>query len=209
LALDVPGCGNKRSRDTTHLDSDAVAEELLSDLSQARMQDVVLVGHSNAGTMLPRMVERQPGLFCNLVYVSCCAPLPGQNVLQMMGSSKHGTRDDEVGFPLEPRSHSHQEQYPLMFCGDMNATDTSRFLGMLGHHTWPMATILASDYRYEHLAAIRSSYVVCLCDGILPVPWQEEFARRLKVERLIHIEAGHQVMITRPAELAAILQSEA
>src|SRR2546425_6562265 len=110
LALDIPGCAEKRGRDISDLSPDDVAAELLADLERANMKEVILVGHSNAGTMLPRLAEKRPALFRRLVYVSCCAPLPGQNVLQMMGSSQHGSKDDEVGFPLDPKVHSHQEQ---------------------------------------------------------------------------------------------------
>src|SRR5579864_8149924 len=77
LALDVPGCGVKRGADAASLDVDGVAAELLADISAAGLRDVVLVGHSQAGTILPRLVEKQPKLFRQLVYVSCTAPSPG------------------------------------------------------------------------------------------------------------------------------------
>jgi len=209
LALDIPGCGAKRDRDTANLNTHDVAAELLSDLTRAGMRDIVLVGHSQAGTILPQLVEKRPELFRRLVYVSCCAPLPGQNIVQMMGSSQHGTKAEEVGWPLDPQTHPHPDQYPLMFCNDMNAAETSSFLSKLGLDMWPMPVTLGADWRYDYLTGIPSSYVVCLRDGILPVAWQEVFARRLKVERLVRIDAGHQVMNTRPRALAEILRHEA
>jgi pimeloyl-ACP methyl ester carboxylesterase len=51
--------------------------------------------------------------------------------------------------------------------------------------------------------------VICLRDGILPVSWQEVFATRLQASRRVRIDAGHQVMNTRPEALAEILRYEA
>jgi hypothetical protein len=41
------------------------------------------------------------------------------------------------------------------------------------------------------------------------VAWQTKFAERLKVDRIVCIDAGHQVMNTRPHALAEILRHEA
>lgn len=209
LALDAPGCGEKRGRNTAGLDVDDVVTELLADISARGLKDVILVGHSQAGTMLPRLVERRPDLFRRLVYVSCIAPLSGQSIVQQMGSGLHGTHQDEVGWPFDPKTVDPRRRYALMFCNDMNEAEASAFLAKLGQDTWPAQTMAASDWRYDHLGSVPSTYVICLRDGIVPLPWQETFAARLKAERRIRIDAGHQVMNTRPHALAEALLYEA
>jgi pimeloyl-ACP methyl ester carboxylesterase len=67
----------------------------------------------------------------------------------------------------------------------------------------------ASDWRYVHVSRIPATYVMCLRDAVLPLGWQETFAARLGAERLIRIDAGHQVMNTRPQALAEALRMEA
>lgn len=126
-----------------------------------------------------------------------------------MGSSLHGNNKDEVGWPVDPRTVSAHERYSLIFCNDMAEADASAFVAKLGHDTWPAQTMSASDWRYDHLSSVHSTYVNCLRDGILPVTWQETFASRLKVQRRVSIDAGHQAMNTRPQALAEILQHEA
>jgi len=209
LALDVPGCGQKRHRDLAKVTMDDIVAELLSDLMTARMHDVVLVGHSQAGTVLPRLAGKQPELFRRLVYVSCCAPLPGQTIPQMMGSGPRGSNREEVGWPSDLKPHDARERYPLMFCNDMDQSEKSDFLGKLGRDSWPQSTYAASDWRYDHLGSVPASYVVCLRDEALPVSWQETFAARVRAQRLTRIDAGHQVMITRPQALAEVLRKEA
>ncbi|MDB5970609.1 MAG: putative hydrolase or acyltransferase of alpha/beta superfamily [Hydrocarboniphaga sp.] len=209
LALDAPGCGEKRGRDTEALDVDAVVTEFVADISASGLKDIVLVGHSQAGTILPRLVEKRPDLFRRLVYVSCIAPMPGQSILQQMGSGLHGSNKDQVGWPFDPKTVDARKRFPLMFCNDMNEAETAAFLAKLGQDTWPAQTMAASDWRYEHLGRVPSTYLVCLRDGILPLAWQETFAARLKTERQVRIDAGHQVMNTRPQALAEALRYEA
>jgi pimeloyl-ACP methyl ester carboxylesterase len=141
LALDVPGCGTKRGRDTAQLTLDDVVDELLVDIRARCFRDVTLVGHSQGGTVLPRMVERQPQLFRRLVYLSCCAPLPGQDIREMMGGGIHGSDPGEVGWPLDPFTATKQQQWTACFCNDMDAASTARFLARLGQDMWPMQTM--------------------------------------------------------------------
>lgn len=210
LALDAPGCGHKRGRDTSQMDMADVVADLLGDIDRAGMKDVILAGHSQAGTMLPLMVEARPDLFRRLVYISCNAPAHGQTYIELMGRGVHGQNDDEVGWP-EPLEDagSAARLYPKMFCNDMGESEAAAFLGKLGQDMWPHATARYRDYRYDHLGAVPATYVVCLKDGILPVAWQERFADRHKVHRRVYIDAGHQAMNTRPEALAEILRHEA
>jgi pimeloyl-ACP methyl ester carboxylesterase len=208
IALDTPGCGHKRGR-SEDLGNEEIAAELIDDLVAAGFHNVVLVGHSQAGMVLPFMAEQRPELFRRLVYVSCSAPLPGQTTLSLMGSSLHGENPDEVGWPVDPATHGYAERYPPMFCNDMSPAETAAFLARLGRDTWPARTYSATGWRYDHLDEIASSYVICLRDGVLPAPWQETFAGRFKAARRVRIDAGHQVMNTRPHALAEVLRAEA
>ena len=209
LTLDAPGCGKKRGREGEDLDNVAIAAELIGDIEAAGLKDVVLVGHSQAGMQLPFMVEQRPDLFRRVVYVTCSAPPVGRSTLSMMGEGLHGQNPDEVGWPVDPKTHSMAERFQLMFCNDMTPAESQAFLARLGKDMWPAPTYSYSSWRYDHLGAVPASYVICLQDLSLPPPWQEVFAERLKCGRRVRIDAGHQVMITRPHALAEALRFEA
>jgi len=209
FALDVPGCGVKRGRDTAELTVDDVTVELLSDLTNAGMEDIILVGHSQAGTIMPRLTQMRPDLFRRLIYVSCSSPLPGQTILQMMGTCLHGESEDEVGWPTESKARDVRERYPRMFCNDMTEAETAAFLAKLDRDAWPMKSYAETNWRYDHLDHTPATYVVCSRDGILPVAWQEKFADRFKARRVVRLDAGHQAMSTRPHALAELLLREA
>jgi len=209
VVLDVPGCGSKRGRETAMMDMSHIVAELLTDLSATGFKDIILVGHSQAGNLLPRMAEKIPSLLRRLVYVSCAIPLPGQTMLQMIGTGLHGSNPDEVGWPFDPKLVDARERYPRMFCNDMTEAQASSFLAKLGQDAWPSRSYAATDWRERPLNTIPTSYVVCLKDQILPVQWQETFAARFGAQKLVHIDAGHQVMNTRPHALAEVLHYEA
>lgn len=209
LALDVPGCGEKRGRRTDDLTMDDIARDLIADIEAAGAKNVILVGHSQAGQAMNFMVKLKPGLFRRLVYVSCSAPLPGQNVLQMIGTGLHGANSAEVGWPVDPKSSSVAERFTLMFCNDMQGSAKSDFLAKLGKDMWPRQSYSFSAWTYAHLAAVPATFVICLKDLSLPPPWQETFAARVNAQKLVRVDAGHQVMNTRPQALAEILRLEA
>jgi pimeloyl-ACP methyl ester carboxylesterase len=198
LGLDAPGCGVKRGQDTSEIDVDDVAVELIADIEAADLGKVVLVGHSQAGSTIPRMALKRPDLFSRLIYVSCSSPLPGKTILQMM--------DEEVGWP---KDRSFPAYFRTAFCNDMSEDETKAFIARHGGDNWPMKSYAFTDWRYDHLGQIPASYVLCLRDGILPVAWQDKFAERFKAERIIRVDAGHQVQNTRPHALAEILRQEA
>jgi pimeloyl-ACP methyl ester carboxylesterase len=209
LALDVPGCGTRRNRDTTALTMADIVDELVDDLVRAGMREVVLVGHSQAGSLMPLLAGKCPDLFSRLIYVTCSSPLAGQTVIQMMGSGMQGSHPDEVGWPFDRATQDARQRYPLMFCNDMTSAEAATLLAKLGKDNWPAVTYTTSDWRYDHLDRIPATYVVCLRDGVLPVAWQERFAARFKAQRLVRIDAGHQAMTSQPQKLAEILRQEA
>ena len=210
LALDVPGCGVKRGRNTEALSLDDVARELVSDIEKASMNDVVLVGHSQGGQAMVFMLRVRPDLFRRAVHVSTSLPPPGQNGLDLIGHGPHGSNENEVGWPFEPGAVTDmRERFALMFCNEMEADQKASFLAKLGKDMWPMRTYSETGWSYDHLGRVPTSFVVCLQDAILTVPWQEKFADRVKAARRIRIDAGHQAMNTRPHALAEILRHEA
>ncbi len=96
-----------------------------------------------------------------------------------------------------------------MFCNDMTSEEGEAFVAGLGQDMWPMSSYGYADWRYDHLVGMPGTYVLCLRDQSLPPVWQERFAQRFHADRIVRIDAGHQVMNTRPQTLAEVLLAEA
>lgn len=205
LALDAPGCGRKRDRDTSQIAFEQISRELIADIEAAGMNNVVLVGHSQAGMQMPQMAELAPGLFGKLVFLTCSMPLPGKSTLDQMGDSRHGEKADEVGWPVDPETSTMEQRFRAMFCNDMTDDAADRFLAKLGKDMWPPVCYSYNDWKTDHLAAMPVTYILCDRDMALPPPWQETFAGRLHSDKVEHLDAGHQAMNTQPDALARLL----
>lgn len=208
LALDVPGCGSKRERDRSILSYSDVIAELVADIREAGMAEVMLVGHSQAGTALPGMAAVAPDLFAKLVYVSCVAPPPETLMVEVV-LAIHAPEDSPLhgifGNPAVPAI----DQFRAMFCNDMGAAEAEAFLAKLLRDQWPESVAAYTGWRYDHLAPVPSTYVLCLEDRILTPAAQAVFAQRFHCDRVVRIDAGHQVQNTRPHALAEVLRFEA
>ncbi|MDR3386351.1 MAG: alpha/beta hydrolase [Rudaea sp.] len=208
IALDVPGCGTKRGRDTAALTLTDVVAELSDDLATVNGR-LMLVGHSQAGTVLPRLAAEHRENIIKLTYVSCSVPEEGQTLMAMLGTGRHEENANEVGWPLDPATTGRAEMFETMFCNDMDDVTKAGFLARLGGDDWPIAC--ASTDRHwgcDAAQGIAASYVIALRDQILTPPWQERFAKRFNASSISRVDAGHQLLQTRPHALAEILLAE-
>jgi pimeloyl-ACP methyl ester carboxylesterase len=201
LAFDHPGCGTRRGQNTSGLTVRDVADVFIADLLDSGMKDIVLVGHSNAGTILPIVAAKTPHLIRRYVYVSCISPPPGVTIRQVMSEGRNKLVIDDTVSGGRLRH---------MFCNDMSPDYADAFMARLGRDSWPTLKALdETEWAYDHLAGKPSTYVICLQDQALPPEWQEIFAARVHAKHRVRIDAGHQVMNTRPHGLAEILRMEA
>ena len=209
LALDVPGCGGKRSRAAEALGPDEIAAELVADIEAAGFDQVVLVGHSLAGTILPRMAAQRPALFRRLIYVAAAAPPPGRTFFEPPDLTVRVETPREHRAPPALDAATLRALMQPMLCNDMSPDQTEAFLAKLGRDAWPGPMASFTAWRYDHLNQIPASYVLCLRDGIAPVGVQEMMAERLQASGRVRIDAGHQVMTTRPHAFAEALLHDA
>ena len=208
LALDIPGCGAKRGRHRDDISFPEIVAELAADIASAGLQDIVLVGHSQAGTVLPGLARTLPDRVRRLIYVSCVAPPPGQAILET-ARALHATRGAPLFQILGNPAIPYLEQLRAAFCNDMAPAEADAFLARLQQDNWPESALSWTDYSYDVPAAAPATYVLCLSDQILPPDAQRRFAERFACQRIVSIDAGHQAQNTRPHGLAEILLREA
>jgi pimeloyl-ACP methyl ester carboxylesterase len=195
FAVDLPGRG-KKPGDLEKLGLEEFAASVVADIESTRSQRVVLVGHSMAGLTIPRVLERVPARIASVVFVSCLIPREGQSVW------------DAMGMPPRPRSAGgsivDEAEARRMFCNDMDEEQTRFVLrNLCGEASGPMSEPVS-------LAGLRGrtprSYVKLLRDQALTPAMQDDFIRNAGPKTAVfELDAGHNAMISRPRELAAIL----
>ena len=209
LALDVPGCGAKRGRDTSAMAFDDIVAELAGDIAAAGFGKPVIVGHSQAGQVLPKLQALMPGAFARQVYVSCIAHAPGHNIADMMRTQIESDPEGPFAGVFNNPDVEPLERFRVMFVNDMAKPDQDTFLAKLMKDEWPAVAYTETNWSYDHLAGAPSTYVLCLQDQVLIPHWQRIYAERFQCDRIVHIDAAHQVQNTRPQALAEVLLAEA
>lgn len=208
LALDVPGCGAKRGRDTASMAYDDIIAELAADVVAAGLTSPIIVGHSQAGQILPKLELAMPGHFARHVYVSCIAHSPGHTIADMMGMQIEQDPEGPLARVFGDPDLPIRERFRVMFVNDMTHAEQEAFLDKLEKDAWPPIAYTETNWAYDHLANTKCTYVECLQDQVLTPHWQRIFADRFRCTRTVHIDAAHQVQNTRPQALAEVLLAE-
>jgi pimeloyl-ACP methyl ester carboxylesterase len=166
----------------------------------------VVVGHSMAGVVIPLIPTQRP--VRRLVYLCSFLPLPGMSV-----------NEQRQAEPIDPAIAPSTAEW----------TDLGEGVWMVGPNTasemfypdlppelaaWAIGQLRPQCYRVfdektplAALPTVASSYIVARDDRALNPDWARTAAReRLDIEAF-EIDGGHSVFMTRPAELAVLLNS--
>ncbi len=188
---------------TDHDDAtwDDCADAVLAALGDA--DDVVLVGHSSGGLVVPLVAHRRSAVL--QVFVAGLVPRPGETAEEWFAhvgwaaAVAEAARVDGglTGHP-DPRAAFHHD-VPRALAD--RALAAERPTGdRLGHTPWPLPA----------LPAVPGRYVVTTRDRFLPPAVQRRVAAtRLGIAEPDEIDAGHCPYLSRPGELAALLVAAA
>lgn len=199
LAVDLPPKairGGPRRYDTpAGLDDVRVrdfADSLRRDVDAAGLERFVLVGHSLGGLTISEVARREPDRVEHLVYVSCMVPREGESTIQALPVGLLETPPDLVE----------------MFCSDMDEEQTRFVVDHIGTEAGGVLDEPVS--RAGIPPELPKTFVKLLQDRSLPPDHQETLIQNLRKSpggdvNVVTIDAGHDVMISRPKELADVL----
>ncbi|AFY34599.1 alpha/beta fold hydrolase [Calothrix sp. PCC 7507] len=183
--------------------------------------DIVLVGHSMAGTIIPLVAEAVK--VRQLVFVAALLPYPGISTLDQF--AHHQDDDTRKSFNYEPKDPSILEQFhdePDMFepasVGKDYADeavlrdfffhdcppDVTQWAIMKSRSQQSMAYIFETN-PLKALPKVERKYIVCTDDRILSPAWSRYAARKRLGVDAIEIPSGHCPHLSRPDFLASLL----
>jgi pimeloyl-ACP methyl ester carboxylesterase len=219
LAIDLPpksiraGAGRLASLpELRTLTIDDFTRSLLEDVDAAGIARFVLVGHSMGGLTISEVARRVPDRVEHLVYVSCMVPPEGGSAIealpedlqdmtrQAVEEARRGG-DNPIGGLDEAATRS-------MFCNDMDETQVRFVLDRTGTEA---AVVLAERVTRAGIPPeLPKTFVKLLQDQSLPPDRQDVLVDNLRASPggdvdVVTIDAGHDVMISRPKELADVL----
>jgi pimeloyl-ACP methyl ester carboxylesterase len=202
----IAGHGPDAPMNLTH--ADAVAS-LVAYLQEHDLSDVVLVGHSIAGSFIAKAAEQVPGLIKRLVFQSAFAVADGNALADEFppdDAAFFGMADAARGFLLP------FEVIRERACNDMDlATANTIYADMSPIPVAYFTDKLDLKVFYEMVGTgrLKTSYVHPVNDFALP-PGEygsfPRFAQRLgPLCRILQLQGAHYVMVARPSELANTL----
>jgi pimeloyl-ACP methyl ester carboxylesterase len=165
----------------------------------AAVDELVLVGHSIAGLIIPLVATQRP--VKRLVFLHALLPRPGQSVVDQLRAEPDMFNPEmltaTVPFWEDEAVATH---FLLHDCPPEVARDAFRRLrpepGVLGSEVTPLPA----------WPAVPSAYIVCADDRTATPTWARRAAReRLGVEP-IELPGGHCPFLSRPGPLAEALE---
>jgi pimeloyl-ACP methyl ester carboxylesterase len=196
--VDLPGRG-RRPADLGRVTLDDCVRAVLDDADAAAFGRFALVGHSLGGVTITETAYRHPGRVSHLVYVGALVPPPGSNAARVM-TGHDLTTPDGILPAMDPSTAK------AMFGNDLSEEQWAEAAaGLL-----PDAASIMNACLSGYPTGIPMTYVNMADDVPVPPPLAEQMASNLGsgVERRT-INAGHTVMVSQPAELAAIINEVA
>lgn len=201
----------------------------LSDFADAVIQalpkaedDIVLVGHSMAGTVIPIVASRRR--VRKLVFLGALIPHPGTSTVDQFFDEMDSDMLKEVGYKLPAASIIDRfRSEPNMFnpAALKDSPDDTLAMELLFHDCEPdVARWAVSKLRVQKTMApffdvtplqvfpdVECAYIVCADDRTVSPAWSRYAARKRLGVDAIEVPGGHCPHISRPAQLASILQS--
>jgi pimeloyl-ACP methyl ester carboxylesterase len=175
------------------------ADAVLEAATAAGWDRFVLAGHSLGGATIAEVARRAPERVAHVVYISAVVPEESGTVLDMLPPeiferAAGGLTDDVVRD---------------MFCTDMDEDQIRFVLDHVG--TEVLGVMTEPVTRAGTPSTMPTTFVRLSQDNALPPATQDGCIARLRqdvdVVNVIEIDTGHDVMISAPAALAAVLDA--
>ncbi|BCP05395.1 hypothetical protein MINTM019_28510 [Mycobacterium paraintracellulare] len=173
-------------------------DSVVGQIEQAGFDDVILVGHSLAGVVVPGVAANLgPRRVRRIVLVACNVPPDGKSVLSTLKP------------PIRFFARMNIDRLPRwmarwMFCNGM--TDQQRAYSLRILVPESLSIVHEPVDRSRMPTDVPLTWVLTLRDHVLSVKDQRRFIANLGgVDEVIELDACHNAMISEPAELASIL----
>ncbi|GAC1316770.1 MAG: alpha/beta fold hydrolase [Acidimicrobiales bacterium] len=201
IAVDLPGRGLKPAELGRTIS--ALASSVVEDMDAAGLERVILVGHSGAGVVVPAVAALVPNRVDRVIFVSCAIPPEGGRLRDTISpvlwwvTNLANLGKSTLDPPPKPVAR-------WLFCNGMDSSQRDVVL----QHLCPEVKVIASERvsRRELPSTIPLTYVKLLKDRAIAPRRQDRMIANLGHPEVVTMDAGHDVMISHPADLAALLE---
>jgi pimeloyl-ACP methyl ester carboxylesterase len=199
----LTGFGDRVHLDDGHVGFDTFVTDIVNVLEFEDLRDVVLVGHSMGGVIVPRVAEVARDRVGAVVFLAAVVLADGESLIQAVPQTpaiakavtiaEDGTLTTDVDLLLE-----------AILC---DATEEDRRWVAARHRPYPHAALVEPGRLSAFLAlGLPTGYVAAVQDQTITLPVARGFHERLPAGApFLEVDAGHDCMVSQPEATAAAL----
>lgn len=196
LAVDLPGRG-ARPAPGRHVRVADCVDAVLEDADAAGFDRFVLAGHSMGGLTITETANRAPERVARLVYVAALALAPGQSIFGLFAGDAAPAVEDPTGVQPPPDEATTRS----MFAEDVPPDVFHEQYGRLVPE--PIGLFVDTVSGYD--SGVPATYVRCTRDATVDGPRVDEMLGHLRPDEVVDLDADHDVMLSQPEAVAAVL----
>jgi len=201
FAFDLPGHGDDPTpRSSVTLESYVAAANRFV----ASRSEIVLVGHSLAGIILPAVAAANPSRISRVVFLAAIVLDAGERAIDIIPPGRRPSY-----FEMAAQSSDNTLWLPFaqareLFFSDLSEDEARRAYSRLTPQPFaPYLSPVATSCRSLRTA---TRYILCDRDQVFPSDLCLAMASKLSGE-LVTVDSGHDVMLSQPGRLAELLMA--
>ena len=200
IACDLPGHA-KRSGERAGVNMSAYIADVASFITARGLNDLILVGHSMSGIIISKLAERMPDRIRHLVYLAAVVPRDGEALIDLLTPERQESLRKLEG--KAPELFGPIDALRPSYFTDLSGKEQDFYLRQLTPQ--PLAAFFEKTaLKQFYDLKLPRTYILGLRDKALPPQLTGGFADRLGVLP-IEIDAGHDMMVIKPQEVAEVL----
>jgi len=166
------------------------------------LHDVVLVGHSMGGVVIPRIAEAIRDRITTVVWLTAAVCNDGESLLDTIPQSPWIARAVTIG----DDGTAHTDVDLIIDANIHDGTDEQKAFVRARHRPYPPYALVEPGRLTAFLAlGLPTGYVFATLDRTVEPSVQEQLAARLPNCRTASVAAGHDCMLTQPEATADAL----
>ena len=198
----LTGFGERHHLDYGQVTFDTFVTDIVAVLEFEDLHDVILVGHSMGGVIVPRVAEVVPDRIRQVVWMAAVVLNDGETLLEAVPQTPAVAR----AVVVEEDGTARTDHALMIEAAVSDGTPEERAWVLDRHRGYPPAGLTEPGRLSAYVRlGIPSGYVVATEDLLIPPPLARSFAERLPSVRSAEVGAGHDLMVTKPGATADAL----
>jgi pimeloyl-ACP methyl ester carboxylesterase len=192
--------------DRAHLnapDFETFVTDIANVIAFEDLEEVLLVGHSMGGVIIPRVAEAIPDRMRRLIWLAAVVTNDGESLLQATPQSEWIARAVTIG----PDGTAHTDPELIIEANLQDGTPEQRAFVRNRHLAYPPHALVEPGRLSAFLALeLPTAYITATKDRTIEPHVCEKFAARLPNCIRGFVDGGHDCMVSRPRETADALE---